>query len=101
MRARPADVEVAEDEAFTRVVARSQRRRSTPQTGWTARVLVGNLKPSTLYWYRFTDADGNGSRVGRTMTAPAPRRCAAGEIRLRLLPEHQHGLSASLAADDP
>ena len=23
------------------------------------------------YWYRFTDADGNGSRIGRTITAPA------------------------------
>ena len=23
-----------------------------------------------VYWYRFTDSDGNGSRVGRTITAP-------------------------------
>src|SRR5262249_25132462 len=38
---------------------------------WTARVLVGGLKPSSVYWYRFSDADGNGSRVGRTITAPA------------------------------
>ena len=64
-------VEVAEDEAFHRVVARSTVD-VTPQAGWTARVLVGNLKPSTIYWYRFTDADGNGSRIGRTSTAPSP-----------------------------
>jgi alkaline phosphatase D len=37
---------------------------------WTARVLIGGLKPSHTYWYRFTDADGNGSRIGRTITAP-------------------------------
>jgi len=35
-------------------------------------VLVAGLKPSRFYWYRFTDAAGNGSRVGRTRTAPAP-----------------------------
>lgn len=64
-------VEVAQDEAFQQVVARSAVT-VTPDTGWTVRVLVGNLKPSTIYWYRFSDADGNGSRIGRTMTAPAP-----------------------------
>ena len=37
---------------------------------WTARVLVGGLEPARTYWYRFTDSDGNGSRVGRTITAP-------------------------------
>ena len=35
-------------------------------------MLVGGLKPARTYWYRFTDADGNGSRVGRTITAPLP-----------------------------
>ena len=34
-------------------------------------MLVGGLKPSRVYWYRFTDAEGSGSRVGRTITAPA------------------------------
>jgi alkaline phosphatase D len=34
-------------------------------------VLVGGLKPSQVYWYRFTDAKGFGSRVGRTITAPS------------------------------
>jgi alkaline phosphatase D len=37
---------------------------------WTTRVLVAGLMPAQVYWYRFTDADGNGSRLGRTMTAP-------------------------------
>ena len=64
-------VEIAEDEGFSRVVGRKQVA-VTPASDWTARVLVGNLKPSHIYWYRFSDADGNGSRIGRTSTAPAP-----------------------------
>jgi alkaline phosphatase D len=64
-------VEVAEDEGFRRVVARA-RVPVSPATDWTARVLVGGLKPARVYWYRFTDADGNGSRIGRTITAPRP-----------------------------
>jgi alkaline phosphatase D len=64
-------VEVAEDEAFRRVVARA-RVPVSASTDWTARVLVGGLKPAKVYWYRFTDRDGNGSRIGRTITAPLP-----------------------------
>ena len=64
-------VEVAEDEAFRRVVAKAPTPVSQA-SDWTARVLVGRLKPARVYWYRFTDADGNGSRVGRTITAPMP-----------------------------
>src|ERR1700678_4214247 len=55
-------LEVAEDEVFRRVIATA----STPiseAADWTCRVLVGGLKPSHIYWYRFTDADGFGSRV--------------------------------------
>ena len=63
-------VEVAEDPAFARVVS------ATPvtilaQADWTARVLAAGLKPGRTYWYRFTDNEGNGSRIGRTITAPA------------------------------
>ena len=64
-------VEVAEDEAFSRVVSRIQAPVSAA-ADWTSRVLVAGLKPASTYWYRFTDADGNGSRVGRTRTAPLP-----------------------------
>ena len=63
-------LEVAEDEAFRRVVAQANAPVSA-SADWTARVMVGRLKPAHVYWYRFTDADGNGSRVGRTITAPA------------------------------
>jgi len=64
-------VEVADDETFHRVIAHAQ----TPvlsAADWTARVLIGGLKPARTYWYRFTDTEGNGSRVGRTITAPLP-----------------------------
>ena len=64
-------VEVAEDEAFRRVIAHAKTPVSSA-TDWTARVLISGLKPARTYWYRFTDTDGNGSRVGRTITAPLP-----------------------------
>ena len=64
-------VEVAEDEAFRRVIAQEQAPVSSA-ADWTARVLIGGLEPAHVYWYRFTDTDGNGSRVGRTITAPLP-----------------------------
>src|SRR5215469_872617 len=62
-------VEVAEDDAFRRVVAKASAPVS-PESDWTTRVLVGHLKPARVYWYRFADGEGNGSRVGRTITAP-------------------------------
>ena len=63
-------VEVAEDESFTRVVATAKAPISEA-SDWTCRVLAGGLKPARVYWYRFTDSQGNGSRVGRTITAPS------------------------------
>lgn len=64
-------VEVAKDDGFRRVVAR-ERVPVSQASDWTVRVLVGGLKPARVYWYRFSDADGNGSRIGRTITAPRP-----------------------------
>lgn len=61
--------EIAEDEGSQHVVATASARVSTA-SDWTCRVLVGNLKPAHVYWYRFADTAGNGSRVGRTITAP-------------------------------
>jgi alkaline phosphatase D len=63
------NVEVAEDESFTRVVATAEAPISEA-SDWTCRVLAGGLKPAKVYWYRFTDSKGYGSRVGRTITAP-------------------------------
>jgi alkaline phosphatase D len=63
-------VEVALDQTFQRVIA-TQRVSISAEADWTCRVLVGGLKPAQVYWYRFTDSEGSGSRVGRTITAPA------------------------------
>ncbi len=62
-------VEVAEDEKFERVVATADAPISK-DADYTCRVLVGGLKSRHVYWYRFTDKLGEGSRVGRTITAP-------------------------------
>jgi alkaline phosphatase D len=64
------DVEVSEDQLFTRVVATAKAPISDA-SDWTCRVLIGGLKPAQVYWYRFADNQGCGSRVGRTITAPA------------------------------
>jgi alkaline phosphatase D len=63
-------LEVALDSDFHHVVS-EQSVPLTADSDWTCRVLVGHLKPATVYWFRFIDPDGNGSRVGRTITAPA------------------------------
>ena len=63
-------VEIARDESFRNVVS-DARVTVSARSDWTARVVVGGLEPATTYWYRFSDADGNGSRIGRTRTAPA------------------------------
>jgi len=62
-------VEVALDAEFRSVVA-TARAPVLAAADWTCRVLVGGLLPATTYWYRFTDDQGMGSRVGRTITAP-------------------------------
>ena len=61
--------EIATDSDFRHVVATAPAP-VLPESDWTCRLLVGRLKPGREYWYRFTDAEGNGSRIGRTMTAP-------------------------------
>jgi alkaline phosphatase D len=62
-------VEVAEDASFRHVIATAK----TPvfaASDCTCRVLVGRLQPARAYWYRFSDKQGYGSRLGRTITAP-------------------------------
>jgi alkaline phosphatase D len=67
---RKLTLEVAQDEAFRKVIA-TKVVPISEASDWTCRVLVGGLKPAHVYWYRFTDSEGLGSRIGRTITAPA------------------------------
>jgi alkaline phosphatase D len=64
-------VEVALDSGFRNIVATAPVGVNAA-ADWTCRALVGNLKPARTYWYRFTDEEGAGSRIGRTRTAPSP-----------------------------
>ena len=63
------ELELAEGADFQSVLVRRHILLSS-DTDWTCRVLAGGLAPRRIYWYRFTDANGRGSRIGRTMTAP-------------------------------
>ena len=69
-RAHRLTVEVAEDEAFRRIAARGAARVDA-DSDWTCRILAAGLRSGRVHWYRFVDEAGNGSRVGRTVTAPA------------------------------
>lgn len=60
----PLFVEVAEDFAFERLVT-STRTRALSLADHTCRVLVAGLEPARIYWYRFIDAEGRGSRIDR------------------------------------
>jgi alkaline phosphatase D len=64
-------VEVSLDPAFHTVIGVA-RAPVLAASDWTCRALVGGLRPATVYWYRFTDHTGHGSRAGRTITAPKP-----------------------------
>jgi alkaline phosphatase D len=67
----PLTVEVAEDAAFRSVIARAGAP-ALNAADHTCRVLVGGLRPARTYFYRFSDPEGRGSRLGRTRTAPEP-----------------------------
>lgn len=60
--------EVADDEAFRRIVAKGQAI-ATPELAHSVHVDVGGLTPGRWYWYRFIFGDAV-SPVGRTRTAP-------------------------------
>src|SRR5258706_15097541 len=47
-------VEVAGAEGFRRAITHAQAPVSST-ADWTARVLIGGLKPARPYWYRFAD----------------------------------------------
>jgi alkaline phosphatase D len=64
----PVAYEIAEDQAFRRIVRRG-RRAASPALGHAVHVEVAGLRPGRTYWYRF-HALGAVSPIGRTATAP-------------------------------
>ena len=86
--------EVALDSEFRKVVART-RAPVLAESDWTCRVLAAGLKPATVYWYRFVDTKGDGSRIGRTITAPHRDDPRSGPLRLRLVPDRSTRASST------
>ena len=64
--------QVASDEGMRHVVAHG-KAVATPDLAHSVHVEVAGLQPARWYWYRFT-AGAHESPVGRTRTAPDPRR---------------------------
>jgi alkaline phosphatase D len=62
--------ELAEDEAFTRIVQRGSAT-AAPELGYSVHVDLRGLPSGRWYCYRFTSGDAV-SPVGRVRTAPAP-----------------------------
>lgn len=61
--------EVAEDEAFRRIVRRGHAQ-ALPELGHSVHVEVGGLRPDRWYFYRFMHGDA-ATATARTRTAPA------------------------------
>src|SRR5687767_6799300 len=57
----PLIVEVAQDSAFEHLVAGADTK-ALATADHTVRVLVAGLEPNRIYWYRFIDTEGRGSR---------------------------------------
>ncbi|AMW09933.1 alkaline phosphatase [Streptomyces qaidamensis] len=67
---------VAEDKAFTTVVAKGSTT-ATAASDHTVKADIRGLKPGTDYWFRFS-AGGTDSPTARTRTAPAHDAAVAG-----------------------
>ena len=92
-------LELATDATFRHVVATSSVALSDAND-WTCRVLAAGLKPATTYWYRFTDEHGHGSRIGRTITAPATNDARTRALCIRELPERLPGSAERISPHD-
>ena len=62
-------LEVALDEGFTRKVLNTKALMVDSDSDYCIRVLLGELEPDTVYYYRFS-AGKDISRIGRTWSAP-------------------------------
>jgi len=63
-------LEISEDEAMSRIIARADVVAGA-ETWGTAQVRLSGLPDGRWLWYRFTAPDGSQSMLGRTRTLPA------------------------------
>ena len=76
---------------------------ASPDSDYTLRILVRELVPDTTYYYRFIAADGTGSRVGRTWTAPPPdarRPVNIAFVSCQSWPPNRYGVYQRLIRDE-
>lgn len=64
--------EVAHDTEFARVLSQGEVEAS-PERDWCVKPIAEGLAPGDWYYYRFLDAAGQSSPVGRTRTLPDGR----------------------------
>ncbi len=83
-------VEVAEDEAFARLVLRETVRAEAAQD-FTVHARITGLRPDTIYYYRFVSLTGDVSITGRTWTAPAEGLLAPLTLAFVSCQERKHG----------
>ena len=77
--------------------------KASPDNDYTLRILVRDLVPDTTYYYRFIAADGAGSRLGRTWTAPpldARRPVNIAFVSCQSWPPNEHGVYQRLIRDE-
>ena len=82
--------EVAEDEAFSRVVRRG-RYTAAPELGFSVHVDADGLQPDRPYFYRFTLPSGS-SPVGRLRTMPPDGSLAPFRLAFASCQHYEQGL---------
>lgn len=89
------DVEwqIAEDESFTRIVAKGTAQAS-PTLAHSVHVEARGLQPGRTYWYRFR-AGSELSPVGRTRTAPAPGQASRVRFAFASCQQYEQGYFAA------
>ncbi|MFO1340098.1 MAG: alkaline phosphatase D family protein [Burkholderiaceae bacterium] len=85
--------ELAEDEAFAKVVARGSELAEAAW-GHSVHAEPAGLAPGRWYWYRF-EALGARSAAGRTRTAPAPDAAAPLAFAIASCQRYDHGRYAA------
>ena len=88
------DWEVADDEAFTRIVRRG-RYTAAPELAYSVHVEVEGLAPDRWYWYRFRSGDAV-SPVGRVRTTPADGALTPLRLGVASCQNYEQGLFTAL-----
>ncbi|MDO8840324.1 MAG: alkaline phosphatase D family protein [Parvibaculum sp.] len=95
-------VQVAEDEAFEKLVA-EQAMRADPAADHTVRLFIHGLRPDTVYYYRFYAGGDRSPYPGRTRTAPranATRNVRFAAISCQSYEQGYYGALRRLVNDD-